>query len=368
MRASTIAVALWAAIIVALAPLPAAATDAVEEQLELALAHLAAGRYAEAQIAFESVFHLEDSPLDLPTQFEAYEAAARQYLDEDQRLTRFAYAEAGIGGYRVNSTPATQAGERDSSFANLRVGGGLERRLDDGYALDGSVDYRFREHDKAGVRDDRDLRWRLAGSRAGGDRDWEGGLKGRVSYRGGGDYRNDVSVFSNVDRRIDTASEIRFGAELRRRHYPQGRLRERSRTTADASVRWTKALNDRVRLKATVHAGRNYATSRPEGESSFYGATVEIDYTISPRLAWYAFGWWEHDVFNTDAIRFYPDENDVVILRRDDDLFEFGTRLIWRFADGWTFRPELLYSRDESNVLDFNYSATEYWLNVRRSF
>ena len=63
-----------------------------------------------------------------------------------------------------------------------------------------------------------------------------------------------------------------------------------------------------------------------------------------------------------------PDEDDDVILRREDNLYEFGTSLVWSFGDGWTFRPELLYIRDESNVDDFNYNSTEYWINVRKAF
>jgi hypothetical protein len=346
----------------------AGATDTVHDQYETALSQLAKGRYAQAQMTFDSVLHLEDDPPDLPTLVETYEEAANDYLDQDRRTTRFAYAETGIGRYRVNETPATQAGERDSLFANARVGGGVDHRLDNGYALDANVDYRYREHAEPGVRDDRDLRWRLGGSRAGETRQWSGGLRGRVSYRGNGDHRNDVSVFTVLDRRIDAVNQLRFGAEIRRRSYPQGRLRERSRSTADASVRWTRALNDKARLSTMAHVGRNYATRRPDGESSFHGVTLELDYTINTRLAWNAFGSWEHDAYNADAIRFHPDENDVAILQRNDDLYELGARVVWRFAEGWTFRPEVLYTRDESNILNFNYSATEYWINVRKSF
>ena len=96
-----------AAIIVSLLAPQVSATDTVREQLETGLSCLADGRYAEAQIAFESVFHFEDQPPDLITQVEVYEKAARDYLGEGRRLSRFAYSEAGFGGYRVNSTPAS---------------------------------------------------------------------------------------------------------------------------------------------------------------------------------------------------------------------------------------------------------------------
>ena len=41
---------------------------------------------------------------------------------------------------------------------------------------------------------------------------------------------------------------------------------------------------------------------------------------------------------------------------------------MWEFAKGWTLRPEVLYIRDQSNSVAFNYSATEAWINVRKDF
>jgi hypothetical protein len=189
-----------------------------------------------------------------------------------------------------------------------------------------------------------------------------------VSYRGEGQYRNDYSIFTTYRHVLDDENQLSFGAEVRRRRYPTGPLRARSRTTADVNMGWTHVLSDEATFSMTGHGGRNYATSRPAGDSTIYGLTIDLDYAFSDDLGWYIFGWWEHDNFNTDAYHVHPDEDDDVILRREDNLYEFGTSLVWSFGDGWTFRPELLYIRDESNVDDFNYSSTEYWINVRKAF
>jgi hypothetical protein len=42
--------------------------------------------------------------------------------------------------------------------------------------------------------------------------------------------------------------------------------------------------------------------------------------------------------------------------------------VVWEFARNWTLRPEILYIRDQSNAIAFNYSSTEVWLNVRYGF
>jgi hypothetical protein len=342
--------------------------DSVDAHLALGRALFAQGLYGEALIEFETVLQFENLPPDLLTQVEIYDQAARQYLDEGSRLTHFGYAETGFGGYRTNSTRGSTGGDQDSTYFNARFGGGIDYLLSDGYALDANLDYRFRYHDESGVRNDSDLRWRAAGSRILGDDNLAAGFRGRVSYRGDGIYRNDYSIFTTYRLQVDDEDQVSFRAEVRRRRYPTGALRARSRTTADVSVGWTRVVNEQATFSVTGHGGRNYATSRPDGDSTIYGATVDLDYTFSDSLGWYIFAWWEHDNFNTDALHFHPDEADQAILRREDNLYEFGTSLVWTFAPGWTFRPEVLYVRDESNVDDFNYSSTEFWINVRKGF
>jgi len=38
------------------------------------------------------------------------------------------------------------------------------------------------------------------------------------------------------------------------------------------------------------------------------------------------------------------------------------------FARGWTFNPEILYIRDQSDILAVNYRSTEIWITLRKDF
>ncbi|MGY1530044.1 hypothetical protein [Luteimonas sp. A649] len=347
--------------------------DPVQERLQRGREYFANGQYAEAKIEFETVLRLENLPRDVLSQVKIYDEAARQALEEDKRLTGFGYAIAGVGGYRVNSTRGTNAfggGDRHDTFYNLRAGGSLNYAFERGYAFDATLDYRFRYYDSNSTRDDRDLRWSAAGSRAFGDDNLALGLRGRVSYRGNGDYRNDVGLFTDYSHQVDAVNQVTLGAEVRRRRYPEGSLRERSRTTSTVSAGWLRSLAEgRASFGLTLHGGRNYATSRPDGDSSVFGATVNLDYTFSDTVDGFLFGWWERDSFNADALHYHPDDLDEgVILRRKDNLYEVGAGLVWEFAPSWSLRPELLFIRDQSSSVGFNYSSTEYWLNVRKGF
>jgi tetratricopeptide (TPR) repeat protein len=351
----------------------AARPDSIKARLALGRAYYALGQYAEAKIEFETVLSFDNLPPDLESQVQIYADAARQFLDEDRRLTWFGYAETGVGGYRVNSTRGTNAlggGDRRDTFYNARAGGGLDYFLSDKYTLDASLDYRFRYYDNPDTRNDSDWRWRAAVTRVLDEASLVFGTRGRVSYRGNGIHRTDYGLFATYRYRLDEDNQLSFGAEVDRRHYPNGPLRERSRTRSTVNAGWVRSLADgKASFSLRGWGGYNYATSRPDGDSAVYGATATLDYTFSERLGGFVFGWWEHDNFNTDRIHFHPDALDQsVILRRNDNLYEVGGGLVWEFARNWTLRPEILWIRDQSNAIAFNYSATEVWLNVRYGF
>jgi hypothetical protein len=339
--------------------------------LKLARAYVAQGRYAEAKIEFETVLRLDNLPPDLLTQVEAYDQAARQALEEGSPLTHFAYLETGLGYFRINDTVATSSGERSESFVNFRTGGGFNYQLDNGWAIDGSLDWRFRSYDDSASRNDGDVRWNLAGAHAlGDDGNLAIGLRGRNSYRGNGDYRNDAGIYADYRRRMDAEDQLSFGGEVLRREYPQGGLRDRSRSSASVSAGWVHSLFEgKGSFSVTGHVGQHFATNRPDGNSDFYGATVSFDYTVAKTVGWGAFAWWEHDAYNIDRIHFHPDAlANAVLLRRNDNLYEVGAYVVWEFAPTWTLRPELLWIRDQSNSFNVNYGSTEAWLNVRKAF
>ncbi|MDM0000956.1 tetratricopeptide repeat protein [Variovorax sp. J22P240] len=351
----------------------AARPDNVAAHLALGRAYFALGKYAEAKIEFETVLRFDNLPPDVLSQVEIYDQAARQSLDEGRALTGFGYAETGVGRYRVNSTRGTDAfggGDRRDTFYNARVGGGVNYALQNGYAIDANLDYRFRYYDNSESRNDSDLRWSLAGSKTLGDNNLAAGFRGRTSYRGDSDYRNDVSIFTDYRMRYDPDNQFTLGADVRRRRYPEGNLRDRSRTTALVSAGWVRSFMDgKGSFSVTGHAGHNYATSRPDGDSDVYGATVSLDFTVNNKLSWGTFAWWERDSFNADNVHFHPDTLDnTVILRRRDNLYEVGAYLVWEFVPTWTLRPEILWIRDQSNSVGFNYSSTEVWINVRKAF
>lgn len=337
----------------------------VEAHLGLGRAYLALGDYARAKIEFETVLRFDDLPPDLETQAEIYAEAARAYA-EGRRLLSSGYAMVGYGNYRVGSVGG---GPRNDPFYSARVGGRLNVELDDGYALVGSLDYRFRDYDAQGRRNDSDLRWNGAVSRNVGEGNWIGGLRGRVSYRGDGIYRNDFGAYGQYRLRLDEDNQVAAGLELRQRRYPgNSRLRERTRNIVEATGSWTHALaGGKASFTLAAQAGREFNTERADGDANFFGLSPSLNFSITENLGGFAFVWWQNDRYNVERLG-APGDGLVGIGTRNDNLYEVGGGLTWQFLPNWSLNPEILYIRDQSNILAANYSSTEVWITLRWDF
>lgn len=347
--------------------------DSIDAHLGLARAYLATGNYASAKIEFETVLRIDDLPTDLHQQVEIYAEAARDYA-RGSRLLPYAYAMAGYGNYSVNATDGTDefgGSDTDDNFLSARGGGGLTYQLDDNYALNGSLDYRYRDYyDNDDRRDDKDLRWNGAVNRNLGENNVAVGVRGRASYRGDGDWRNDYGLYTNWRYAYSSIDQFDFGAEFRRRDYPSGRLRERSRNIAELTIGWTHAMLDGTANFGLVAAGgREFATDdRPAGDSNFFSLSPSFNFTLTETLGGFVFGWWQHDAYNAELLNVDAADNLLGVGEREDDLYEAGAGLTWEFADSWSLNPEVLYIYDDSNILAEEYSSTEIWFTVRRDF
>jgi hypothetical protein len=343
-------------------------TESASSHLQKALAYYESGEYATAILEFETVLQLDDLPSDLHQQAEIYAGVAEEYL-AGRKLQPTGYAIIGFGNYRENSTSAG-SGETDDNFLKLRVGGRLNYTLSEVSSFNGTLDYRFREYNDGDRRRDSDLRWNGSYRHRFDDNNLTAGVRGRVSYRGDGDYRNDYGVFSTYRILLDENDQLTLGGEFRRRSYPEGRLRSRSRNIAELTANWNRSLLDgKASFSLDAFGGWENATqNRLDGNSSFYGLSPTYTFTLNDQWGGYVFFWWQHDSYNSERYSSEPPDDAVAVVTRADDLYELGGGLTWEFGDGWSLNPEILYVEDNSNILAVNYSSTEIWLTLRYDF
>ena len=337
--------------------------DSIEAHLGLGRAYLALGDYARAKIEFETVMRFDDQR---PT---------CNCRPRSTRRQRRVMPRASACWPAAMRSPVTAPPHRchwrralHERFA-ARVGGSLNYELDGGGSLGGSLDYRFRDYDdKYDRRNDSDLRWNGAYSRSVGEANWAVGLRGRVSYRGNSDYRNDFGVYGDYRLRLDPDHQVSAGLEVRQRRYPTGRLRDRTRNIVEVSGSWTRSLFDgNASFTLAGQAGREFNTERSDGDANFFGLSPSLNFSIAQNLGGFVFAWWQNDRYNIERLG-APGDSVVGIGTRNDNLYEVGGGLTWQFLPTWSLNPEILYVRDSSNVLASNYSSTEIWITLRKDF
>ena len=343
--------------------------SSVEAHLGLARAYYALGEYARAVNEFEAVLRYDNLPRDLQSQAETYDRLAAGYATRG--WAPFFYGETGVGNYRQNSTESTDifgGGGNYDTFLPVRVGGGWSTALTERHSFNGTLDYRFRWYDDSERRNDSDLRWNFNLSRPVDEDSLRFGMRGRVSYRGDGRYRNDWGVFAAYDLGFGPNDRVTIGGEVRERRYPRGPLRSRTRDIAEMTVNWSHSLaNGRTSFGLGGSVGQEWATQgRIDGDATIWGVTGEFDHSFSDTLD--LFLWWEYanESFNDERPDFPTDPD--LSLAREDDLWYVGGGLVWRFAPGWSLRPTFEYDWEDSNIPALTYSKTEFWLTVRKSF
>lgn len=343
--------------------------SSVEAHLGLARAYYALGEYARAVLEFEAVLRFDNLPRDLQSRAEAYDRVAAGYVTP-RGWAPFFYGETGIGNYRQNSTDSTDifggAGNNDT-FLPIRVGGGWSRAMTERHSFNGTLDYRFRWYDDSQRRNDSDLRWNLNLSRPVDDDSLRFGMRGRMSYRGDGQYRNDWGLFGTYDIGFGPNDRLSVTGEVRERRYPSGPLRNRTRDIAELSVNWSHSLpSGRTSFGLGGNVGQEWATQeRIDGDASFWGFNGEFDHSFRDDLdlfLWFAYA---NESFDDERPDFTTDPN--LLLARNDDLWYVGGGLVWSFAPGWTLRPTFEYDWEDSNLPALTYSKTEFWLTVRKS-
>lgn len=348
----------------------AAERDFIATHLERGLAYLGKGQYAQAILEFEQVLQFDNLPPDLLQRAEIYAEAARNY-SADKPLSWFGYAELGGGHYHENTTRTTEPGAGQRTwFGKARGGGGVGYLLGDNLSLDATLDFRYRKYDDSGRRDDKDLRWGGILNQALENGSRAVGLRGRASYRGADGYRQDYGIFANRSFILDPLDQITVEGELRRRLYPSGDLRSRSRDTGEFWLSWTRSLFDgRGEITLSANASYEWTThDRLDSDAAVYGLTADWSVQVNDTLGVSLFGMWEHNGVHDDIEETHDEFIAPAMNARSDNLYELEAGLTWGFAPQWSLRPSVLYIHDSSNTFWGAYRSTETRVMLRRGF
>ena len=207
-----------------------------------------------AKIEFETVLRFDDLPPDLQSQAEIYAEAAQRLCRGPARCWPAAMPSSATA--TTASAPSAAGRDNDAFFA-ARVGGNLNYELDDGYALDGSLDYRFRDYDNAEAGATIPTCAGTARSAAPWARATGSSACAAASATAATATTATTSACTATTACASTpTTRSAPGLELRQRRYPTGPLRERTRNIVELTGSWTHSLLDGKASFTLAGAGR----------------------------------------------------------------------------------------------------------------
>ena len=272
-----------------------------------------------------------------------------------------AQASVFLPGLGAEFTPDPRFARQGDGFGAVAAGLQVTRALDEHHAVFGGVDFRQRAHDDVDALDARttDVRAGLQSRLDAHDR-----VRLTLQYREDeldyASYRRSRGAALEWSRLYGERARLAIGAQGQRIRYLEPELAASSSdlVALAASGSWLVDEAWGKLLLASAYVGRDNATSgRVDGDRYIAGLSFGLQRRLGARLEGYASASLLHSG--------YQDRNPDFTVTRRDWQTDLALGLVWQLAEGWSLRPQLVYTRNRSNTQINDYQRTEASLTVR---
>lgn len=160
---------------------------------------------------------------------------------------------------------------------------------------------------------------------------------------------------------IDPANQVNAFGQYSRNRFT-GAATVNSFNQAITGAGYLRVLNDgKAALFGAAFVGKERdVEGRADGAKRFYGFRLGGQMTLRDDV----------DLFGvlSSQMADYGKQNAAFLASRDDEQTDIVLGLNWRFAKDWTLKPQLLHSRNDSNITIYRYERSELSFTVRRDF
>jgi len=353
--------------------------DHAAARLDMARAYFALGDFQRARGEFDQVLQHEDTPPAAKLTIERYLAAIEE-RDPSRRTRITGYAEASIGRdsninaatssgsiyvplFNTNFTLGSSSVKASDNF--ILVGGGAELShvLGGGVSLFAGVDLKQRMHRDWDTYDNRSVDYR-AGLQAVHGKDVFRLTVGRNDYDlDQTPYRRIGSLGMELRHALDAKTQFLGFGQVSEIKYLQTGSQSYSSTQIIAGLGFVRSLegNGNPIVFGSAYFGDDSATrNRGDGDRDIYGARIGYQRSLRDDL----------DVIaSLSATRSnYLRENPLFMDYRRETQYDLGLGLNWRFQRDWSLKPQLTYTRSDSNFQVYDYDRYELMLTLRKDF
>ena len=256
----------------------------------------------------------------------------------------------------------TSVALRDN-YWSLAGGVAGERVLSDRFTAFGGIGIKLRENVKNGLYDGEDYEARGGVQLAQGPHLARLGLVGDRYYLDKSRYRNIDGVLGEWRHQHDANNQASLFVQESRIRYLQPGAQSYSGNQSIIGGGWVRSFDETGRSYAFagVYGGRDRATeNREDGDKAIVGMRVAGQWGISERSEWFAYA--------SAASGRYDQVNPGYLVKRHDWQYDAGVGLNWRFAPAWTLRPQLAFTRNNSNIELYDYNRYDTSVTLRRDF
>ncbi len=346
-------------------------------RLENGRAYLELQDYARAKQEFETVLRFENLPPDLRTAAEQYARVAQERLTP-RRTFLNAYAEYGFGhddnvnsaiaeavvplpgGLLILLDPLSQ--QREDFYHALNAGGEVVHAVTDNWQVFAAGDYRGRLHLEETLFDYHELEGR-AGVGYVTRKD-----NIRLSGRFGRFFIDDTKLrdLGGVSlgwiRAVDERNQLNLTGSYTQYRFGDRLLEFLDFDGYDLSGGWNHAFwGGRALVGVSLNAGfESDQGGRLDGNRRLGGVGASLQAQITGSVGAYL-------VANVQR-SLYQRNNVLFGVNRNDNYYTASAGVTWGFAEGWSLRPQVSWSRNHSNVRLNDYDRLDMSLNLRKDF
>jgi len=352
-------------------------------RLDMGRAYFALGDFERARTEFDAVVRFDPPPQARAT-VERYRAAMADRTaligPAAAGLALTGYVEALLGRdsnvnastsqgsvyipvFGVNFTLGTTSVQTKAGFAALGGGAEASYRFGGGMGVFAGMDARVREHAKVGAYDYASADYRV-GVQYQGARDLWRGTVSRGDYRlDGADYRRIDGLGLEWRRTLDPRTQFSaFGQESRIRYLVSTAQSYSSNLRLwGGTVARTLDEGTRTVAFAGFYRGSDVATDgRTDGDRRLHAVRAGAQYGVAERL----------DAFASAALQksTYDRQNALFSQLRIDHQLDLSAGLNWQWDADWLVRPQVNYTRADSNIPLNDYRRTEAFVTLRRDW
>lgn len=353
--------------------------DHAAARLDMARAYFALGDFQRARGEFEQVLQHEDTPPAARQTIGRYLAAIEERSPgRGTRLT--GYVEASLGRdsnlnsatststifvplFRTHFTLGASSVKAADDFAALGGGAELTHVLGAGVSLFAGIDLRQRGHRDWDVYDSRSTDYR-AGLQAVHDKDVFRLTVGRNDYDlDHARYRRIGSLGLELRHAADAKTQVIGFAQVSEIKYLQDSMASYGSTQTIVGLGLVRSLEAKGKpvVFSSVYAGDDTATrNRGDGDRDIFGLRGGYQRSLHDDL----------DITATLSAQYSGYQRLNLLFReyRKDIQYDFGLGLNWRLPQNWQLRPQLAYTRSDSNIKLYDYDRYELSLTLRKDF